>query len=96
MVYPMLHLACKGSMLKPESVQTQTINPELLLTMPKNYRIQKKCDYAFYFDEDTWQVSDLHDTLTCAGAGNVLSQTTDLNTKRRLLFSRLEVKHETW
>ncbi|KAE8347017.1 hypothetical protein BDV24DRAFT_53115 [Aspergillus arachidicola] len=93
-VYPMLHLAFKGSMLKAESVQTQTINPELLPIMPKIHRVQKKCDYAFYFHEDTQQVSDLYDALTCAGAGDVLSQTTDSHTKRRLLFSGLEVKHK--
>lgn len=39
--------------------------------MPKNYRVQKKCDYAFYYHEDTQQVSDLYDALTCAGAGDV-------------------------
>ncbi|GMF69837.1 unnamed protein product [Aspergillus oryzae] len=43
---------------------------------------------------DDNQVSDLYDALTCAGAGDVLSQTTDSHTKRRLLFSGLEVKHE--
>ncbi|UCK58878.1 hypothetical protein AFCA_001714 [Aspergillus flavus] len=90
----MFHLASKGSMLKAENVQPQTINSELLPTMPKNYRVQKKCDYAFYYHEDTQQVSDLYDALTCAGAGDVLSQTTDSHTKRRLLFSGLEVKHE--
>ncbi|KAE8372231.1 hypothetical protein BDV26DRAFT_105033 [Aspergillus bertholletiae] len=90
----MLHLAFKDSMLKAESVQSQTINPELLPIMPKNYRVQKKCDYAFYFHEDTQQVSDLYDALSSVGAGDVLSQTMDSNTKQRVLFSGLEVKQE--
>ncbi|KAE8323647.1 hypothetical protein BDV39DRAFT_181838 [Aspergillus sergii] len=93
-VYPMLHLAFKGSMLKAENVQSQTINPELLPIMPKDYRVQKKCDYTFYYHEDLEQVSDIYDALTCAGVGDILSQTTDSSTKRRLLFSGLEVKHE--
>ncbi|OGM50938.1 hypothetical protein ABOM_000522 [Aspergillus bombycis] len=93
-VYPMLHLAFKGSMLKVESVQSQTINPELLPIMPNNYRVQKKCDYAFSFHRNTQQVSDLYGALTCTGAGGALSQTMDSNTKRWLLFSGLAVKHE--
>lgn len=39
-VHPTLHLALKGSsMLKVESVQTQTINPNVLLIILKNYQV---------------------------------------------------------
>ncbi|KAE8409029.1 hypothetical protein BDV37DRAFT_237876, partial [Aspergillus pseudonomiae] len=93
-VYPMLHLAFRGSMLKTESVQSQTINPELLPIMPNNHRVQKKCDYAFSFHIHTQQVLDIYDALVRAGAGGALSQTMDSSMKRWLLFSGLEVKNE--
>ncbi|KAE8353466.1 hypothetical protein BDV28DRAFT_107173 [Aspergillus coremiiformis] len=93
-VYPLLQLALQGSMLKARSIQSQTINPELLPIMPKNYRVQKKCDYTFYFHQRTQQVSDLYQALSQSGVGNVLSQTTDASTKRLLLFSGTEVKAE--
>ncbi|KAH8710129.1 hypothetical protein GQ44DRAFT_742923 [Phaeosphaeriaceae sp. PMI808] len=94
-VHPTLRLALKGySLLKVESVQTQTINPDVLPATPKNYRIQRKADYAFSFHRNAPHVSDLYDKLYLAGLGDRISQTMDANTKRLALFSGIEVKQE--
>lgn len=94
-VHPVLRLALKGSsMLKVESVQTQTINPHILPITPKNYRVQRKADYTFSFHRNTPQVSDLYNKLNLAGLGDTISQTMDANTKRLALFSGIEVKQE--
>lgn len=74
--------------------QTQAINPEVLPITPKNYRVQKKADYAFSFHRNTPQISDLYDQLYLEGLGDRISHTTDANTKRLALFSGIEVKQE--
>lgn len=60
----------------------------------KNYRIQRKADYAFSFHRNTPQVSDLYNKLNLAGKGDRISQTMDANTRRLALFSGIEVKQE--
>lgn len=94
-VHPTLRLALKGSpLLKVESVQTQAINPEMLPITPKNYRIQRKADYTFSFHRNNADAYELYDRLHLAGLGDMISQTTDANTKRLALFSGIEVKQE--
>ncbi|KAF7857328.1 hypothetical protein EAF04_009569 [Stromatinia cepivora] len=94
-IYPMLCLALKGSpMMQVESVQTQTINPDLVPITPKNYRIQRKTDYTFSFHRNTPEVSDLYDKLILTGLDHMISQTTDASMKRVALFSGIEVKQE--
>jgi hypothetical protein len=74
--------------------QSQVINSELLPIMPKNYRVQKKADYAFSFHRNTPHVSELYNKLGLAGVGDSISQTIDAGTKRMALFSGMEVKQE--
>ncbi|KAK3216149.1 hypothetical protein GRF29_8g2368657 [Pseudopithomyces chartarum] len=94
-VYSTLRLALKGNhSLKVESVQTQAINPEVLPITPKNYRVQKKADYAFSFHHNAPQISDLYDQLYLEGLGDRISHTTDANTNRLALFSGIDVKQE--
>lgn len=94
-VHPVLRLALKrSSALKVESVQTQTINPDVLPVTPKNYRVQRKADFTFSFDRNAPEVSRLYSRLNLAGLSETISQTMDANTKRLALFSGIEVKQE--
>jgi len=70
------------------------INPDMLPITPKNYRVQRKADYAFSFHRNTPHVSEIYDKLYLAGLGDTISHTMDANTKRLSLFSGIEVKQE--
>lgn len=94
-VNPLLRLALKeNSMLCVESVQTQTINPDVLPVTPQKNRLQRKADYTFSFHRATPEVSSLYNQLDQAGFGYPVSQTMDTSTKRLALFSGIEVKTE--
>ncbi|KAF2629853.1 hypothetical protein BU25DRAFT_484874 [Macroventuria anomochaeta] len=92
-VHPLLRLALKGtSTLKVDSVQTQTINPDVLPITHNNYQVQNKVDFTFSFHRNTPEASDLYTRLGLAGLAETLGQTTDANTKRLALFSGIAVK----
>ncbi|KAH8430643.1 uncharacterized protein LDX57_008306 [Aspergillus melleus] len=93
-IHPLLRFASKGSMLKVENVQTQTINPDLLPLMPHHHRIRKTADYAFSFHHSVSQTSELYRILSLTEVGDKLSQSTDPDTKRLILFSGLVANDE--